>query len=211
MSLCSRGRRDWMGSSVLFREPFLGSCPGRWEESEMSWISELLIPQETERPDGTWVSGFLLPFLKKKNNPQFPSFVYELRGGVYQSWKMPQRGSDQRQTLKCVLRWISLPNTLMWLKHKFHWQLFHLFRWCWLAVPCAGQWWPFTEECRVNLNALPHRDATCRALGGFGGLICWQGRGTGCCHTTQGSSDKNGFLFTAVLQMDSWKQLVVIF
>lgn len=79
------------------------------DESRVRY-TELLTPQGDRKPRwdvGAWLlSSF---FLKT----QFPPFVYELRGGVYQSWKMPQRGSDQRQTLKCVLRWISLPNTLM--------------------------------------------------------------------------------------------------
>lgn len=56
----------------------------------------------------------------------FLSFAYKLRGAVYQSWKMPQRGPDQRQALYCVLRWIFLPNRLIQLKHKFHKQLFSI-------------------------------------------------------------------------------------
>lgn len=67
---------------------------------------------------GAWLSSSSFFFL---------SFAYELRGAVYQSWKMPLRGPDQRQALNCVLRWISLPNTLMRLKHKFHTQLFSIF------------------------------------------------------------------------------------
>lgn len=86
--------------------------------------------QEVQMGCGAWLLSFLL-------KTQFPPFVYELRGGVYQSWKMPQRGSDQRQTLKCVLRWISLPNTLMWLKHKFHRQLFSICLVIIMAMLCA--------------------------------------------------------------------------
>lgn len=108
--------------------------PGGREPGEIHWTSQLLIPQGDRKPRWDVGAWLLSPFLLKT---QFPPFVYELRGGVCQSWKMPQRGSDQRQTLKCVLRWISLPNTLMWLKPKFHRQLFSICLAIIMAMPCA--------------------------------------------------------------------------
>lgn len=97
---------------------------------------------------------------------------------------MPQRGSDQRQTLKCVLRWISLPNnTLMWLKHKFHRQLSHLFR--------RSRWRCHAPSMVAFYRGVPSECKCCRTLGGFGGLICWQGRRAAAV-TTQGRRDKDG-------------------
>lgn len=53
--------------------------------------------QNAQTEVGAWLSSFL----------SLLSFAYELRGAVYQSWKIPLRGPDQRQALNCVLRWIS--------------------------------------------------------------------------------------------------------
>lgn len=103
-------------SSTLLGESFSGSPS---QEVAQAGERRLRCPKSQSfsapKRQRDWMgSGCLAFFSLSFKKTQFPSFVYELRGGVYQSWKMPQRGSDQRQTLKCVLRWISLPNnTLM--------------------------------------------------------------------------------------------------
>lgn len=112
----------------------------------------------------------------------FLSFAYELRGAVYQSWKMPLRSPDQRQALNGVLRWISLPNTLMRLKRKFHKQLFSI---C-LAIVIV-------MLCAVNGILLVYRDVPskfkccfahgcCSTLGGFRRFYSPAGQQSGCCH-----------------------------
>lgn len=91
-----------------------------------AWLACLILQGDKNTQMRRWCLAFFFFFFFLFSFLSFSSFAYELIGAVYQSWKMPQRGPDQRQALNCVLRWISLPNTLMWLKHKFHKQLFSI-------------------------------------------------------------------------------------
>lgn len=103
---------------------------------------------------GWWLAFFFFFFFLS-----FSSFAYELEGAVYQSWKMPQRGSDQRQALNCILRWIFLPNTLMGLKHKSHKQLFFICLAIVLATLCAIDSIPLKKKYQMSPNAPVHIDA----------------------------------------------------
>ena len=94
--------------------------------SVASMTASLASLSDSPRGQNTQMGGGCVPFFFFFFFLSFSSFPYELRGAVYQSWKMPQRGPDQRQALNCVLRWIALPNTLMRWKHKFHKQLFSI-------------------------------------------------------------------------------------
>lgn len=138
--------------------------------ASLASLSDSLRRQITKWEVGAWLSSsFLLSFL---------SFAYELRGAVYQLWKMPQRGPDQRQALHCVLRWISLPNTLMRLKHKFHKQLFSICLATAIVMLHAidriqrGTKWIQKLFCTWMLQH----------LGGFGGSYPPAGQESSCCY-----------------------------
>lgn len=97
------------------------------------WLACLILQgDKISKMGGWWLAFFFFFFFLS-----FSSFAYELRGAVYQSWKMPQRGPDQRQALNCILRWIFLPNTLMRIKHKFHKQLFSICLTIVLVILCT--------------------------------------------------------------------------
>lgn len=124
---------------------------------------------------GWWLAFFFFFFFLS-----FSSFAYELRGAVYQSWKMPQRGPDQRQALNCILRWIFLPNTLMRLKHKFHKQLFSICLAIILVILCTIDNTPLKNVPNEPKCSSAH--GCCSIWGGFGRSYLTSGPESGYCH-----------------------------
>ena len=133
-------------------------------------------PRRQNAQTGGWCLAFFFFFFLS-----LLSFAYELRGAVYQSWKIPLRGPDQRQALNCVLRWISLPNTLMRLKHKFHKQLFSICLAIVIVMLYAIHGIFSSQRCTKWIPVLLHTWC-CSTLGGYRRSYSPAGQVSGCCH-----------------------------